>query len=102
MGRNDSRAGGGDLRKLPADSGQNWSMMTPCGMYMNPTRTGGRAKSAPWPTAWPKESMNGSARESPAPFSQVRRSTGLCLLVAFMLLLMVLRWILFNVRPGGG
>ncbi len=40
-GRKDSRAGGGAVRKVSGDSGQNWSMITPCGMYMKPRRTGG-------------------------------------------------------------
>ncbi len=72
-GRNDSIAGGGDVRKLSGDSGQNWSMITPCGMYMKPRRTGGFAGSAP--AAQPRESRNGSARETPTPLRKVRRST---------------------------
>jgi hypothetical protein len=40
-GRRDSSAGGGDFRKLSGEEGQNWSIMTPWGMYMNPSRTGG-------------------------------------------------------------
>ena len=46
-------------------------MMTPCGIYMNARRTGGLA--ALVPAAQLRESINGSARETPAPFRKVRR-----------------------------
>ena len=48
-------------------------MMTPCGMYMKAIRTGGLA--AALAAAQPSESISGSARETPAPFRKVRRST---------------------------
>ena len=41
IGRSDAMAGGGEARKLSGEVGQNWSMITPCGMYMKPRRTGG-------------------------------------------------------------
>ena len=53
--------------------GQNWSMMTPCGMYMNANRTGGLAAFVP--AAQLSESINGNARETPVPFRKVRRLT---------------------------
>jgi hypothetical protein len=46
-------------------------MMTPWGMYMNAIRTGGLEIA--WVDA--RESMKGRASESPAPFSQARRSS---------------------------
>jgi hypothetical protein len=46
-------------------------MMTPCGIYINAMRTGGLADSV----ADAKESINGSARDTPTPFRKVRRST---------------------------
>src|SRR5436853_512627 len=53
-------------------------MMTPCGMYMKPRRTGGLYG---WPgpdadaadSAQPIESRSGSAREAPIPLRQARR-----------------------------
>ena len=71
-GRSDSSAGGGDDRKLAASAGQNWSMITPCGIYMNPSRTGGLYV-LPWAVE-PMTSNRGKASEAPSPFRQVRRS----------------------------
>src|ERR1700677_2683754 len=53
-------------------------MMTPCGMYMNPRRTGGLTD-FPWPeSAQPMVSKRGRARAAPIPFRQVRRSIKFC------------------------
>src|SRR5215475_12591568 len=71
-GRSDSSAGGGDDRKLAASAGQNWLMITPCGIYMNPSRTGGLYV-LPW-AAEPMTSNRGKPSEAPSPFRQVRRS----------------------------
>src|ERR1700755_1687152 len=47
-------------------------MITPCGMYMNPSRTGGLYAS---PRAVkPMTSNRGKASEAPSPLRQVRRS----------------------------
>src|SRR5881394_807970 len=70
-GRSDSRAGGGDDRKLSASAGQNSSMMTPCGMYMNPRRTGGLLGFPD--SAQPIDPKSGSASVAPIPFRHVRR-----------------------------
>ena len=58
-------------------------MMTPCGMYMNPRRTGGLAGLLP--AAQLRESMNGSARDTPAPFNKARRSKSDRLFIVFIL-----------------
>ena len=73
IGLNDSIAGGGDSRYASGLLGQKSSMITPCGIYMNPRRTGGGAGLPS--AAQLRESMNGRARATPAPFSMVRRST---------------------------
>src|SRR5580765_5513936 len=73
MGRSDSRAGGGSVRKLSGLLGQNCSMMTPWGIYMNPRRTGGLL-GLPLPgSPQPMVSKKGSASEAPIPFRHVRR-----------------------------
>src|SRR5688572_29868134 len=73
-GRSDSKASGGADRKLSGLVGQNWSMMTPWGMYMKPMRTGGLA-ALPFPdSAHPMDSNHGRASEAPMPLRHVRRS----------------------------
>src|ERR1043166_701832 len=73
MGWSDSSAGGGDDRKLSGLFGQNWSMMTPCGMYMKARRTGGLFGFPGPAAAQLMDSKRGSASEAPIPFRQVRR-----------------------------
>ncbi len=73
IGCSDWMMGGGELRNSSWVLGQNWSMMTPWGMYMNARRTGGLVEGVP--AAQARESRNGSARETPTPFRKVRRST---------------------------
>src|SRR5687768_7128282 len=72
-GRSDSRAGGGDDRKLSGLFGQNSSMITPCGMYINPRRTGGLKDFALPTSVQPTDSRKGSASVAPIPFRTVRR-----------------------------
>src|SRR4051812_48226930 len=67
-----SSADGGAVRKVSGDLGQNWSMTTPCGMYMNPSRTGGLAGFVP-ASAQPMQSNSGRASEAPRPLRHVRR-----------------------------
>ncbi len=65
--------GGGDLRKVAGSVGQKRSGMTPCGMYMNPRRTGGLKAAALGASAQPMVSSSGRARATPRPRKQVRR-----------------------------
>ncbi len=60
-------------------------MITPCGMYMNPSRTGGLAAFFLSGSAHPMDSNSGSARATPMPFKQVRRE---------------MRWLLLMGRRG--
>src|SRR6476659_6188501 len=66
---------GADLK--PAWSfGQKRSMITPCGMYMKPRRTGALVAAAAPPTALsaqPIVSISGSASAAPTPRNAVRR-----------------------------
>src|SRR5687768_15949635 len=48
-------------------------MMTPCGMYMKPSRTGGLWDLGLADCAQPTDSKNGSASETPIPLRHVRR-----------------------------
>ena len=48
-------------------------MMTPCGMYIKPMRTGGLATFPFAPSAQPMDSSKGSPNEAPRPRRQVRR-----------------------------
>src|SRR3954453_1500550 len=48
-------------------------MMTPCGIYMNPSRTGGLRGLPPTASAQLIDSKNGSASVAPIPFRHVRR-----------------------------
>src|SRR5262245_3931396 len=66
-----SRICGGDSTYVAGSAGQNRSMITPCGMYMNARRTGGLPVR---PSAQPIVSSRGSASAAPAPRSRVRRS----------------------------
>ena len=68
-------------RKLSASVGQNWSMITPWGMYMNPNRTGGLYACFSLASAQPMASNRGKARVVPTPFRQTRRS-----IVVFLLM----------------
>src|SRR3569833_2090391 len=53
--------------------GQKRSMMTPCGMYMKPRRTGGLYGAPLGWSAQPMVSINGRASATPRPRRQVRR-----------------------------
>src|SRR5215218_2436867 len=48
-------------------------MMTPCGMYMKPSRIGGFTAALRAMSAQPMVSKSGSARVAPSPFRQARR-----------------------------
>src|ERR1051326_885686 len=74
MPRSGSRIGGGEL-KNPAESfGQNRSVITPCGMYMKPSRTGGFDAAGDFrPSAQPIVSSSGNPSDTPSPVRQVRR-----------------------------
>src|SRR5687767_11741293 len=85
-GRNASSDGGGEERKLSGVVGQNWSMITPCGMYMKPRRTGGLYAVLPLRTsAQPMVSNSGRARLAPRPLKQVRRLIRDLLLMAWLM-----------------
>src|SRR5579862_2891233 len=72
--RSGSRMGGGADRKVAGSAGQNCSGMTPWGMYMNASRTGGFG-APPWgASAQPMVSRRGRASAAPNPRRQVRRS----------------------------
>ena len=49
-------------------------MITPCGMYMNPSLTGGLKALLLGCSAQPMLSSKGKAREAPSPLKQVLRS----------------------------
>ena len=68
-------AGGLAESLASGDFGQNWSMITPWGMYMKPRRTGGLATLPAARAALPRESRKGRARVTPAPLRKLRRST---------------------------
>src|SRR3954469_20822278 len=65
--------GGGADKKVAGSVGQNRSMITPCGMYMTPSRTGGLYAVPPGPSAQPIVSMSGNPSATPRPRRQVRR-----------------------------
>src|SRR3954454_11310760 len=65
--------GGGADKKVAGSVGQNRSMITPCGMYMNPSRTGGLCAIPLGPSAQPIVSMSGNPSATPRPRRQARR-----------------------------
>src|SRR3954447_3327723 len=65
--------GGGADKKGAGSGGQNRSMITPCGMYMNPSRTGGLYAVPLGPSAKPIVSRSGNPSATPRPRRQVRR-----------------------------
>src|SRR5687768_1543918 len=56
-------------------------MITPCGIYMNPNRTGGLYDLRPVVSAQPMTSKRGRASAAPIPCRQVRRSISTFLII---------------------
>src|SRR3954453_16702569 len=65
--------GVGADKKVAGSVGQNRSMITPCGMYTNPSRTGGLYAVPLGPSAQPIVSMSGNPSATPRPRRQARR-----------------------------
>src|SRR5579859_4871471 len=66
--------GGGEARNVVGSAGQNCSGITPWGMYMKPSRTGGLAVPPLGKSAQPMVSRRGRPSAAPNPRRQVRRS----------------------------